>query len=141
MHFCIVSAKNMVLSSVVQSRPFASLNPVACCRTTPLAVTLYRLAMGRILEKSAFSYVPVEKSKYEISTTPSCCGSFPVQKIWYWQFSTRAVFSHAMPKMDLQNVHYSHHLLVEKKHFNLIYHMPWLYPYPPFPFHIYTYKT
>ena len=41
------------------------------------------------------------------------------------------VFSHAMPKMDFRIPNF----LVEKKHTKLICHMPWLYQYPPRPFH------
>ena len=48
------------------------------------------------------------------STTPSCSGSIPAQRIWSNLVpGHRAVFSHTMPKMDL---YYSHRVSWGKVH-------------------------
>ena len=65
------------------------------------------------------------------STTPSRSGPIQAQKS-RGNSILGVVFSHPMPKMDF---HYSHRFSLEKKHTKLIYHMPWLYQYPPLPFH------
>ena len=67
----------------------------------------------------------------ETSTMPSCSGPIPAQKSWD-NSVLAVVFSNTMPKMDF---HYSHCFIWEKKRTKLIYHMPWLYQYPPLPFH------
>ena len=68
---------------------------------------------------------------YDItSTTPSCSGPIPAQKL-RGNSVLGVVFSNKMHKMDF---HYSHRFSWEK-HTKLIYHMPWLYQYPPLPFH------
>ena len=63
---------------------------------------------------------PFKNEKNKTSTTPSCSGPIPAQKIG-------VVFSHTKPKMDF---HYSHCFSWEK-HTKLIYHMPWLHQYSP----------
>ena len=70
------------------------------------------------------------KTIKKTNTTPSCSGPIPAQKT-RGHSVLGVVFSHTMHKMDF---HYSHCFSWEK-HTKLIYHMPWLYQYPPLPFH------
>ena len=59
--------------------------------------------------------------KLKTSTTPSCSGPIPAKKS-RGNSVLGVVFSHTMPKLDF-------------RYTKLIYHMPWLYQYPPLPFH------
>ena len=72
-------------------------------------------------------YGHIEKKK----TSTSCSGPISAQKSWCNSVLV-VLFSNTMPKKDF---HYSHRFSWEKKHTKLIYHMPWLYQYPPLPFH------
>ena len=66
---------------------------------------------------------------HKTSTTPSCSGLIPAQKS-RGNSVLGVVFSHTKPNMNFVILI----VLVEKKHTKLIYHMPWLYQYPPLPF-------
>ena len=71
------------------------------------------------------------KKIVKTSTTPSCSGPIPAQQS-RGNSVLGVVFSHRMPKMDFLIIPIG---LVGKKHTQLIYHMSWLYEYPPLPFH------
>ena len=70
-------------------------------------------------------------TKKKTSTTPSCRGPIPAQKSWGNSVLQGSYFPTRYPKWMFVILI----VLVEKKRARLIYHMSWLYQYPPLPFH------
>ena len=95
----------------------------------PVYITVHRIAVCWKVWRNVFQ---IKKTLKKLSTTPSCSGPIPAQKIrGNLVPGPRAVFFHTIPKMDF----YYFHPFSWEKHTKLIYHMPWLYQYPPLPFH------